>query len=497
MSKIHHVIDGRLLISWGLKPGPRFKEVLATVLRLASEGVSLDDIKRQVLDAEPPAPAVMRRRAAGTYGVAIEAESDEDAANIAAVRRHMDDLMRCPVLEHGAIMPDACPSGSAPGTIPVGGAVVSRGIHPAFHSADICCSMYATVFPAGAATGTFMDALKATTRFGPGGRAPDDWIADPITADIETTRNPFLSQLAGRAKAQLCDQGDGNHFAYLGALDVTPTLKVSLSQNGQPALAAALDGRETVDVLVTHHGSRDLGAQVYKRGIEAAVRHTKDVSPDTPQQQAWLDPESEIGAAYWDALQYVARWTKRNHQLIHERTLKRLGIGALAAFGNEHNFVWKRDGRYFHGKGATPAWRDDSGHPLLGLIPLNMAAPVLLTFGRDRAEYASFSPHGAGRNKSRTALLKEIGLHGLPPDAYLAQSRVWLDRQTEGLDVRFFYDRPDVSESPMAYKNAAQVHAQIERFGLADVAGMIMPKGCIMAGDYDKPWMTKRQNRRD
>ena len=58
--------------------------------------------------------------------------------------------------------------------------------------------------------------------------------------------------------------------------------------------------------------------------------------------------------------------------------------------------------------------------------------------------------------------------------------------------MRFFYDRPDVSESPIAYKSADQVREQIERFGLADVVALIMPKGSIMAGDYDKPWMRKK-----
>ncbi len=439
-----------------------------------------------------PKPAVLRRRSSGTFAEAISAETDEDQANIEAVRRHMADLMRCPMLEHGAIMPDACPAGSAMGTIPVGGAVVSKAIHPAFHSADICCSMYATVFPEGVATDAFMDALGASTRFGPGGRAPEDQVADPIGDEIEGTKNPFLAGLAGRAKAQLADQGDGNHFAFLGSLDVSPSLKASLAANGQSALAEALGSAKSVNVLVTHHGSRDLGAQVYKRGLAEAVRHTARVSPDTPAHQAWLDPESDVGQLYWTALQYVARWTRRNHQLIHERTLERLAIDPLAAIGNEHNFVWKRGDRYYHGKGATPAWSDEAGHPLLGLIPLNMAAPVLLTLGRDNQTYASFSPHGAGRNKSRTALLKELGIHGLPADQFLAKSRESVDRQTEGLDVRFFYDRPDVSESPVAYKSADQVREQIEAFGLADVVGLIVPKGSIMAGDYDKPWFRKK-----
>ncbi|MBS0243266.1 MAG: RtcB family protein [Proteobacteria bacterium] len=484
-------IGGKLLLSWGIEPGPNFKAVLAEARRLEAEGMDLEAIAEAVC-AMFPKPAILKRRLRGTFAEAIAAETPEDEANIESVRAHMAELMRCPVLEHGAIMPDACPAGSAKGTIPVGGAVVSRAIHPAFHSADICCSMYATVFPEGVETSAFMDAVKASTRFGPGGRAPENQIVDPVTDEIEQTKNPFLSGLSGRAKAQLCDQGDGNHFAYLGSLEVTQALLDKLTASGQAALAQSLgEAGRRVNVLVTHHGSRDLGAQVYKRGIAAAVQHTKVVSPDTPQHQAWIDPDTETGALYWDALMYVARWTKRNHQLVHEQTLARLGISALAEFGNEHNFVWKRGDRYFHGKGATPAWRGDDGHPLLGLIPLNMAAPILLTLGGDREEYASFSPHGAGRNKSRSALLREHGLAGLMPEEFLQRSRALMERQTEGLDVRFFYDRPDVSESPIAYKSANQVREQIERFGLADVIAVIEPKGSIMAGDYDKPWMTK------
>jgi hypothetical protein len=490
------MIDGRTLIAWGIEPGKHFKTALADANALLAAGLPLEEVRDRMV-ARFPKPVIIARRASGTFAEAIEATSDEDRENIAAVRRHMSDLMRCPMLEAGAIMPDACPSGAAQGTIPVGGAVVSRAIHPAFHSADICCSMYATLMPPNADTRAFMDALQASTRFGPGGRAPEHQIADPITDEIEETRNPFLKDLAGRAKAQLCDQGDGNHFAYLGSMAVSDDLRATLRKNGQAGLADAIAGRDTVDVLVTHHGSRDLGAQVYKRGLAAAMTHTEKVSPDTPAHQAWLDPESDTGALYWEALQYVARWTRRNHQLVHERTLARLGARPLAAFGNEHNFVWKRDGLYAHGKGATPAWKDDAGHPLLGLIPLNMAAPVLLTLGRDNGMFASFSPHGAGRNKSRTALLREAGLLGLEPAAFLARSQAMLDRQTEGLDVRFFYDRPDVSESPMAYKSAEQVHEQIERFGLADVVGMIAPKGCIMAGDYDKPWQLAKEKRRE
>ncbi len=278
-------ITGKTLIAWGIKPGKSFKLALAEAHRLAAEGQDLAAIRAAVVAAFP-APAILKRRDTGTFAEAIAPETAEDEANIAGVRAHMAELMRCPVLEHGAVMPDACPSGSAPGTIPVGGAVVSRAIHPAFHSADICCSMYASVFPQGQSTRGFMDAVVASTRFGPGARAQGDWVADPITNEIEHTKNPFLTQLVGRAKAQLADQGDGNHFAYFGAMTVTPELTARLATSGQADLARALQGHAEVDVLVTHHGSRDLGAQVYKRGLAAAMAHVREVAPNTPPHQA-------------------------------------------------------------------------------------------------------------------------------------------------------------------------------------------------------------------
>jgi hypothetical protein len=78
---------------------------------------------------------------------------------------------------------------------------------------------------------------------------------------------------------------------------------------------------------------------------------------------------------------------------------------------------------FYHGKGAAPAWTDAAGPPRLGVIPLNMAAPILLTLRKDNTTYASFAPHGARRNIGRTRLPREAGLLGLTKPAYLARSR--------------------------------------------------------------------------
>jgi len=49
----------------------------------------------------------------------------------------------------------------------------------------------------------------------------------------------------------------------------------------------------------------------------------------------------------------------------------------------------------------------------------------------------------------------------------------------------------------MAYKDAEAVQRQIDHYDLADVAGLIRPLGCIMAGDYDKPWLIAKQKKRE
>jgi len=236
-----------------------------------------------------------------------------------------------------------------------------------------------------------------------------------------------------------------------------------------------------------------------KRGQRQAEKHTNKVAEGVPRSAAWLDYDTEEGQAYWEALQYVSRWTLANHQSIHQRFLDSIGATATTAFGNEHNFVWKKDQGdekkpvFLHGKGATPAWKDDAGNPLLGLIPLNMAEPILIVLGKDNQDCLGFAPHGAGRNLSRTALKKRFYTETRSNDPKAVQ--VAIDHATKGLDIRWYCGKPDLSESPIAYKNADQVKAQIKQFSLAEIVAEIQPLGCIMAGEDEIPyWQRKKES---
>ena len=56
-------------------------------------------------------------------------------------------------------------------------------------------------------------------------------------------------------------------------------------------------------MMVTHHGSRGFGANLYSKGMKIAERFRKELSPDTLRQNAWIPFDTEEGKQYWEALQ--------------------------------------------------------------------------------------------------------------------------------------------------------------------------------------------------
>jgi tRNA-splicing ligase RtcB (3'-phosphate/5'-hydroxy nucleic acid ligase) len=490
-------IKARDLLAAGWPEGPRFGSALRRARELQATGLDVAGVLAALeVDFPKQAEVVELRHAPARLSEAVEVETPAETVSVAASRARMTELLHVPVIKRGALMPDTCPAGAGIATIPVGGAIeVENAILPGAHSADICCSMFASFFADNHPIGELMDQLFASTHFGPGGRPRGKQLTSAVI-DEPVWDNLFLSGLQSRARDFLATQGDGNHFAYIGRIEFTLEQQRAIAKSGHTELAAASARRSGgFHVLVTHHGSRGLGADVYKRGMIAAREWVARNATGIPDAAAWLPFDSREGAAYWDALQYVSRWTRANHGLIHEAFLHRIGQRPLLQFGNEHNFVWRRGDSFFHGKGATPAWRDAEGRPLLGLIPLNMAREILLVLGGDNDEFLSFCPHGAGRNLSRKAMLAPY--RDAEGDIDPARVQQVLAETTGGLDIRWFNGAPDLSETPLGYKDATKVKAQIERFKLATVIGEIHPLGCIMAGDApEPPWARKRREKR-
>lgn len=401
------------------------------------------------------------------FTINIKAENEQETENVEAVIQTMNELMKTPTIVKGAIMPDACPTGGI-GTIPVGGIVAAKNaIHPGMHSADICCSVMLTDFGK-IDPKTIMDAAHASTHFGPGGRERNQQYRFPSELLEAFERNKILKDrnFIQMARKHLGTQGDGNHFLFVGKSKKTGNT-----------------------MMVTHHGSRGVGAKLFKEGMKTAERFRKQLSKDTLKQNAWIPFDTEEGQTYWDALQVIRAWTKQNHICIHEATAKKAGATVENRFWNEHNFVFKDGDLFYHAKGATPLsdkYMPDITGPRL--IPLNMAEPILIVEGETIENNLGFAPHGAGRNVSRTK-------HRISKDRFSVLDI--FEEETKGLDVRFFSNEIDITELPSAYKNAASVRNQMKEFGLGTVIDEVMPYGSIMAGDWKKnaPWKRKKREK--
>lgn len=364
-------ITGKTLLAWGYRPGSWFGAAIAAAERARRAGSSEAEIRAAIDQHRPAAAPRLRRAGALAYRLNVAPEDPDEIANAALVERHMTELMRLPTIRAGAVMPDACPAGTAPGTIPVGGVVAAENaIHPGMHSADICCSLAVSIFR-GVDPTAALDAGMRLSHFGGGGRARGEESSPQTDVLSAFTDNPFLKDRMRDAVEHFVTQGDGNHFFFVGRLKSTDEV-----------------------ALVTHHGSRKPGALLYKAGMAAAEKFRKTLSPETPPHNAWIPADSREGESYWAALQAIRSWTKASHFAIHDRVAAALGGKVADRFWNEHNFVFRKsDGLFYHAKGATPAWlnfaSDSSG---LTLIPLNMAEPILIARGLDADNGLGFPP---------------------------------------------------------------------------------------------------------
>lgn len=465
-------MDGKQLIAWGFEPGPWFQKALGIANNMEKAGADADTIYNQLLSVRPPDRIGLRTNAL-EFGVFTDPESDSERDNVSSAILHMDHIMRLPTVKHGVLMPDVCPAGSQLGTIPVGGVVAcENAIHPSMHSADICCSVMVTGLTRNEFPSRILDSAHALSHFGPGGRkdirVEDDRLIMGIIEKFET--NPFLRGLENYAMRHYMTQGDGNHFFFVG----------ESSKMGQ--------------VIVTHHGSRGLGAELYKRGKAAAIRETKKIAERIPDHQAWIPANTDIGIHYWQALQIVREWTNRNHYGIHRAVLGSLGIKMKFNFWNEHNFVFqKSDGLFYHAKGSTPNYSGfaSDNHEDLTLIPMNMTSGILVADVSQRdfnPKALEFAPHGAGRNMSRSAHYRKLCAEYEVDTLDEKLIKHIFDTETKGIDARFWNGTPDLSELPSAYKDADKVRSEIKAYNLAKVWDVIEPQGSIMAGNGRDDW---------
>lgn len=175
------MITGKEIMDLGYKPGNWFRDAIDYVNSNHLEG----DALRQYLEQVCP-KHIEPRKTPLDYFRNIRVESPEEQGNVDNVFAAMDQLMKTPTVTAGAVMPDACPTGYA--QIPVGGVVIAQNaIHPAMHSADICCSVMATNF-GHADPKAVLNAAHSVTHFGPGGRAQYSILPGDLEAQLLANR---------------------------------------------------------------------------------------------------------------------------------------------------------------------------------------------------------------------------------------------------------------------------------------------------------------------
>lgn len=458
MSKLG--VTGSDLIAAGYRPGAWFKEALARINAAPDPLLMLGQVCQSLAPPEP----VALYSAPQPYHVHLMADTGLERKQRDGLLASFNELMRTPTVVTGALMPDACEAGPA-GTIPVGGVVVAeRAIHPGMHSSDICCSMFVSVVE-GVEPGDLLDAVQSITHFGPGGRVDGRFaLSEAVLSRLSDNRFLGSEPSLKAAREHFGTAGDGNHFQSVGLWNN----KV---------------------VLTSHHGSRGLGALLYKTGMKCAERYRLALSPETLPVNAWIPSESRDGEEYWEALQLVREWTKENHRVLHDAAIEALGGRVVDRFWNEHNFVFRKGDSYIHAKGATPveqSFLPDSDGRMI--VPFNATEPIAIIRGSTTATNLGFAPHGAGRFVSRNRHRRER-LQGNATELEILQE------ETHGIDMRFYCGKIDITELPSAYKPASAIISAMERFGLAEVTDRIDPYGSIMAGDWeqDAPWRKSRQ----
>ena len=374
---------------------------------------------------------------------------------------------KIPVAVAGALMPDAHQGYG----LPIGGVLATdNAIIPYAVGVDIGCRMCLSIFSMDAhllekRAGFFKRELVAATLFGAGRDFINSERGGTTEHEVidrkEFREISFLNPLQEKAARQLGSSGSGNHFVEFGKVEITATNEFGVAPGNYIG-------------LLSHSGSRGLGANIANHYTKIAMEHT--VLPNEAKHLAWLDLDTEAGTEYWLAMNLAGDYASACHHTIHNKIAKALGETPIARVENHHNFAWKEmfEGKevIVHRKGATPAGKD-----VLGIIPGSMTAPGFIVKGKGEKASLNSASHGAGRKMSRTKALANISHEALKKE--LKDHGVTLIGG--GLD-----------EAPFAYKDIREVMKSQHQ--LVEVLGLFYPKIVQMDGPSDRNWKKRSRN---
>jgi tRNA-splicing ligase RtcB (3'-phosphate/5'-hydroxy nucleic acid ligase) len=345
------------------------------------------------------------------------------------------------VYPHLALMPDAhLGKGATVGSvIPTLGAIM-----PAAVGVDIGCGMIAvrTQFT----TGDFKDNLGALRQ--------SIERAIPISAGAHNrtvvgTAEPRIAELTARA-----EKIGLNPASYAGKWD----LQLGSLGSGNHFIEVTADESDTV-WLFLHSGSRGVGNRIATHHIKIAQEAMKQWWIELPDRDlAYLVEGTDEFWSYINELRWAQHFALLNREEMMDRLIscvqewKGTEVQEHERINCHHNFTqkenhWGKD-VWLSRKGAIEA---TAGKP--GLIPGSMGTASYVVEGKGNALSLNSSPHGAGRNYSRSAARRQFNIDDL-------RSAM---KGIEYRDTEAFID-----EIPQAYKDIDVV--------MADAADLVAVK---------------------
>jgi release factor H-coupled RctB family protein len=348
-----------------------------------------------------------------------------------AALAQLNHTARLPGMVLAAGFPDLHPGKG----IAVGAAFVSRGLfYPALAGNDIGCGMsfWATDLPARKLK---LDRLEKRIR----------GLEEPWDGDLAPWRDRF-GLAPSLSDAGLGTIGGGNHFAELQVVDEV-----------RDEAAFARLGLDKADAaLLVHSGSRGLGQDIFR---ELLQRH--GANP--------LEDGSEAAAHYLARHEHAMRFARLNRALIAHRFAGELGADARCISDVAHNMVSREsfDGApaWIHRKGAA-SMREALDQSAL-MIPGSRGTPSYLVRAIGDGDKAAWSlAHGAGRRWQRGYAKSRLSHRYRVEDL----ARTELGGRVICEDRELLYD-----EAPQAYKDIAQVIADLEAAGLIATIAVYRP----------------------
>lgn len=280
--------------------------------------------------------------------------------------------------------------------------------------------------------------------------------------------------------------GSGNHFLEVQVVD----------EVFDADAARAFGLAEGMVCVMIHSGSRGLGYQVCDDYLKALRRVPEKYSIHLPDPQLVCAPvESPEGRRYLSAMCAAANFAWCNRQLLmHQaretfaevfgRSWQELQMNLvydvahnIAKF-EEHDFGLGPRKVWVHRKGATRAF--PPGHPEVPAVYRHIGQPVLIPGDMGRASWVlvgspgsmkhSFGTacHGAGRQLSRTAAVKQA-----------ANRRIDKELAERGIIARARSWRGLAEEQPEAYKDVDVVVDVVHHADLARKVARLRPIGVV------------------